>query len=201
MKCSRIIVLFSLAAAWGLAQNAPSFEVASIKPNRSGDHRIGIQMQPGGRFVGSNVTARQLITMAYDIKDNQISGAPAWVDSDHFDITAKPEEKATSDQVKQMIQTLLADRFKLKFTKETKEMSILVLTVAKSGPKLEEFKPAEGEAPPGGGRGGRGGRMMMKGRGELETEGASLANFADMLSRMMGRTVIDKTGLTGAYNF
>jgi uncharacterized protein (TIGR03435 family) len=198
-------------AAMGLAQDAarPQFEVASIKPNHSGDMRMGVAMEPGGRLVATNVPVKMLIRMAYQLKDNQISGLPAWADSDRFDITAKPENGASikTDDIRLMEQALLADRFKLTFHKETKELPIYALVVSRGGLKMAVSKgnadfgddaPAR-SAEPGPGRGrGQGIRMM---RGELNGQNVTVGMLADQLSNIVGRSVIDKTGLTGNYDF
>src|SRR5215510_2629073 len=81
--------LAAIPVALLLAQG-PSFEVASIKPNNSGDGRVMMQNQPG-RFTATNVTLKQLIRNAYQLQDFQISGGPSWISSDHFDIVAKIE--------------------------------------------------------------------------------------------------------------
>jgi uncharacterized protein (TIGR03435 family) len=191
----------------------PQFEVASIKPNHSGDMRVGIAMEPGGRFVATNVPVKMLILMAYQLKDNQLSGLPGWADSDRFDIIAKPESGSgiKSDDERAMMQALLAERFKLTFHKDTKELPIYALVVAKSGLKMEPSKgnpdfgddtrtrsaPEPGRGP-GRGRGGQGIRMM---RGEINGANVTVGMLADQLSRITGRSVIDKTGLVGSYDF
>jgi uncharacterized protein (TIGR03435 family) len=188
------------------------FEVASIKPNHSGDMRVGIAMEPGGRFVATNVPVKMLILMAYQLKDNQLSGLPGWADGDRFDITAKPESGSgiKQDDERAMIQALLAERFKLTFHKETKELPIYALVVAKGGPKMEPSKgnadfgdetrarSADAGRGPGRGRGGQGIRMM---RGEINGANITVEMLADQLSRITGRSVIDKTGLSGSYDF
>lgn len=201
-----------------LAQEAakPEFEVASIKPDHSADMRAGIAMEPGGRFVATNIPVKMLITMAYQLKENQISGLPGWADSDRFDIAAKPEKGAgiKPEDIRLMIQGLLADRFQMTFHKDTKEMPIYALVVGKNGAKMAASKGnadfggddvrARGGRPPlqeggvkGGGR-GQGIRMM---RGEINGQNVTTAMLADMLSRITGRSVIDKTGLAGSYDF
>src|SRR5215831_6406247 len=108
-----------------VAPDAPSFEVASIKPNNSGDGRVAIQNQPG-RFVATNVTLRMLIRNAYQLQDFQISGGPSWIGSDHFDVVAKMENGEARDplsaerqdptrptRLQLMIRSLLAERFQL----------------------------------------------------------------------------------------
>src|ERR1700691_4324141 len=79
-------------SAFAFAQEAApkQFEVASIKPDHSSDNRMGVALEPGGRFVATNVPARFLIQFAYQLKDNQLSGLPGWADSDRYDIAAKP---------------------------------------------------------------------------------------------------------------
>src|SRR5580692_6162352 len=89
----RMLAMGFAISAWTTAQL--QFEVASIKPNHSGDGRLGISMEPGGRFVATNVPVRALIMVAYDLKENQVSGLPGWAASDRFDITAKSESGAS----------------------------------------------------------------------------------------------------------
>jgi uncharacterized protein (TIGR03435 family) len=190
-----------------LAAAQPQFEVASIKPNHSGDGRLGISMEPGGRFVATNVPVKVLIMTAYDLKENQVSGLPAWAASDRFDITAKPESGAgfKNGDERTMLQALLADRFKFTYHKETRELPIYALVVAKSGLKMEASKgnanidddaKAKPEPMPGRGRGG-----MRRMRGEINGANVTVDMLADQLSSIVGRSVIDKTGLAGDYDF
>lgn len=202
-----------------VAQEAarPQFEVASIKPNHSADMRMGISLEPGGRLVATNVPIRFLFQFAYELKDNQVSGLPSWADSARFDITAKPESGAgiKSDDIRVMVQGLLADRFQLTFHKETKEMPIYALVVSKSGLKMEVSKgnadfgddpkprpePGPGRGRGGQGLGGGGGEGIRMSRGELKGANVKVDMIADQLSRVVGRVVVDKTGLTGDYDF
>lgn len=197
------------AGAQTQSTTAPAFEVASIKVNHSGDRRSMFRMPPGGRVDVSNITLKQLILMAYQIKDNQLSGGPGWIDSEHYDISAKAEGPATPDQLQLMMQTLLADRFKLSLRRETKEMPVYALVVAKDGPKLHEAKDVEinqQDAPPDapktaapvGDKAPRG--TMRMGRGQLSAQAVRLSMLANLLSSEVGRSVIDKTGLTGVYD-
>ena len=122
----------------------PSFEVASIKPNRSGDLNRRIMFLPG-RLSATGITAKFLISMAYGVKEFQVSGGPGWIDSQRYDLDAKEEEsqpeaehKLPFEKVREhnqlMMQSLLADRFKLKVSHQTKELPIYALVVAKNGP-------------------------------------------------------------------
>src|SRR5450755_1986978 len=131
-----------LAAALPSAQapqtpaGAPAFEVASIKPNNSGDGRIMMQNQPG-RYLATNVTLRLLIRNAYQLQDFQITGGPSWANSDHFDINAKvpdeframapPPPGSGPGTLQLMIRALLAERFKLVVHNETKDSPIYAL--------------------------------------------------------------------------
>jgi uncharacterized protein (TIGR03435 family) len=167
-----------LIAALAVITSAQKFEVASIKPNKENDHRVMIGMAPGGRFTAHGVTVKQLISMAYGVRDHQLTGLPGWAESERYDISAKPEgappENAAppnrmpseaemqtqQEKMRAMMKDLLADRFGLKVHPETKEMPVYALVVAKNGSKLEESK--EG-APPIVDFGGRG--PMAGGRG------------------------------------
>ena len=201
---------------------APTFDVASVKPNKSGEGGTRIMFQPGGRFVATHIDLKSLIRLAYDVQDFQISGGPSWINSDKYDIEARgaapdmgamrdmteEQRKAANDLRKQMIRALLADRFKLTIRKESKDAPIYALVVAKGGPKIKELPPevkTPGEDPkempdkPDPKRPMRGGMRM--GRGEINSMGIKLSFLADNLSGQVGRKVIDQTGLKGDYTF
>jgi len=195
----------------------PSFEVASVKPNHSGTPMVRIMNTPG-RFNAVNVTPKMLIQFAYDIKGPQLSGSPSWIDSERYDIDAKTDETpddvgkeardAFNERRRLMLQSLLADRFKLTLTHETKDLPIYALVVAKSGPKFHEttLPPPDPEAaaePPGPPKPGQPLRArvgIMMGRGQLNMNGAPMSQFANALSDQVGRKVLDKTGLEGNYD-
>jgi uncharacterized protein (TIGR03435 family) len=209
------------------ASPAPSFEVASIKPDKSGSFGVMLNIEPGGRFGATGVPLKLLIEEAYNAKDSQISGDPAWASSERFDLKAKPDEVTSAQMQKMkpeerkqtlmlMLQSLLADRFQLTLSRSTKDLPVYALVVARNGPKMKKSdfvpsdKPPDAAPPaPGGGtgrvmRGGpppRGGAVMMGPPGHLNINGAPLDRFADVLSRILGRPVIDKTGLQGNYEF
>jgi len=98
----------------------PKFEVASIKPNKSGDVRTSMTPYPEGRLTVENNSLRQLVRSAFGVRDPQITGGRKWFDADRFDIVAKAEGPAARDQLMLMLQSLLIDRFKLNFHRETK---------------------------------------------------------------------------------
>jgi bla regulator protein blaR1 len=225
--------------ALGLAQSqmpaastpAGSFEVATVKPTKPGSMGMMLRIRPGGRFAANGITVKFLLQEAYNVKDQQIAGAPPWVESERFDIDAKAEDsegaamdklppEQRKDRLMQMMQSLLADRFKLALGHEKKEMAVYALVVAKGGPKLKpstfdpsKFKPSDKppdgpppkpSGPPVPGKAGgppRGGEgIWMQGPGQLNLMAAQLPMFVNVLSRLTGRIVIDKTGLTGRYD-
>jgi uncharacterized protein (TIGR03435 family) len=194
------------------AASSYEYEVASIKPNKSDTNMVRLMFTPSG-LSATNVTLGMLIRTAYGIEENQISGGPSWLKSDHYDIDAKMDgptadalHKLAEDQGRlarqHMLQALLADRFKLAVHHDSKELSIYALVVAKNGPKLQQAKP--GDTYPNGIKGpdgiGRAGMMRM-GRGQLTAQALPLSALARMLTDQLGRTVVDKTGLPGNYDF
>ena len=200
------LVLSSVGAFGQPAAPRPEFEVASIKLNKSGDMRMMVRPSPGGRFTVTNVPMQFVVTMAYRIKDFQLSGAPPWLMAERYDIEAKAEGNPSFDAMLPMLQTLLEDRLQLKIHRESKELQVYSLVVAKAG-KLHE---AEGECgprptglppPPEPGKLPTppcGGFFMFP--GHLGGQKVAIAQLIDPLSRFTDRTVLDKTGLTGKYD-
>lgn len=190
----------------------PSFEVASIKPNHSATMNISIMFQQG-RFVATGIPVKQLITMAYDVKDFQVAGGPGWVTSEKYDIEAKEPDSVVqeldklppdqrSELLRSMLQSLLADRFKLKLNHETKELPAYALVVAKNGPKIQEARP--GDTYPNGIKGSDGqghAQMMRMFPGQLTCQGLPMSGLVHLLSQQLGRDVLDQTGLKGNYDF
>src|SRR5215471_17926969 len=119
------------------------FEVASVKPSMSVTVSSNRTVAPGGRLTVTNATLKSLIQWSYGLPAFQISGGPGWLDSDRFDIEAKPEGSATQQDVMQMLQILLAERFKFAVHRETKEVAVYALVLVRSGPKLREVKEDE----------------------------------------------------------
>jgi uncharacterized protein (TIGR03435 family) len=182
----------------------PKFEVASIKPDKSGGRNISFRIGPGGRIHAINISPKLLIETAYGVKDFQLTGGPKWIDSTRYDIEAKAADsvarnivKLSQDeqgkQLRLMLQALLSERFKLMLSHTTKELPIYALVVAKHGPKIHPAR-LESAGPPGMRR------RVGFGRGELDLNDASLSTLADGLSRTLGRVVADKTGLKGLYD-
>ena len=224
----------ALVVAAGLAAQSPqppaggpAFEVASIKPNTSGDGRVMMQNQPG-RYIATNVSLRLLIRNAYQLQDFQITGGPGWVSSDRFDINAKvpdefrgmapPAPGSGPSPLGPMIRALLAERFKLVVHNETKDAPIYALVLARSdgklGPALKKSEtdcaatfgagPGRGRGPmppPGPPQPGESIPCGIRiGPGNLLMGGSPLSQFANSLGNFTGRIVLDRTGLTGDYD-
>jgi uncharacterized protein (TIGR03435 family) len=179
------------------AQPVPeaAFDAASIKPHPP---PITMSVDPsvrGSLMVGTASTLRDMITVAYGVRYDQISGGPAWLASDRYDLEARADTGAalTRDRAQSMLRTLLAERFQLQVHRQTKEMPVYELVVAKNGPK---FKPTAPDA-----KGGSFTRFLPTGMMHMEATRATMESLARQLSNTAGRTVIDKTALAGDYTF
>jgi uncharacterized protein (TIGR03435 family) len=176
---------------------AQSFEVATIKPTEP-DWTGGRYMtMKGAQFAAKNYEPRVLLGAAYNLPPSAISGGPAWLDSEHYDILAKTpgERKPAPDEQMGMLRQLFLERFQLTFHREPKEFSIYAITVAKGGSKLREpTATPDGPQPliftlsPEGAR--------------LPARNATVAELAAVMQRtLFNRPVVDRTGLTGRYDF
>jgi uncharacterized protein (TIGR03435 family) len=211
--------LLSAAAAFGQSPSArPEFEVASVKksvPATPEQFNMGVHID--GAMVRYNyLPMRSYIRMAYGVKDHQVLG-PDWLATDNFDIAAKLPDGATRSQLPEMIQSLLAERFKLVLHRDTKELPVYALVVAKSGPKLKESAPDPGAETGSAAKGnvdvavtvGRGGGVIDLGKGSfvsygrdrLEAKKVTLTALADWLTRLLDRPAVDMTGISGTYDF
>ena len=166
----------------------PEFEVATIKPSDPNRPGWGITVNPSGVFRTLNTTLNDLIKFAYDMHPKQVVGAPAWADSEKFDIEAKPDKAGmpSVNQMKVMLQKLLADRFSLTSHKDKRELSAYAITVMKSGVKFKKEENATIPVPGFGGQPQRG----------FNARNATLAEFASVMqAQFMDLPVIDQTGL------
>jgi uncharacterized protein (TIGR03435 family) len=184
---------FAVAAVCILlhAQAAPElrFEVASVKATPQ--DRIGntsISPYGTGRFSATNVTLELLIELAFGMRDDQIQGAPGWLASERYDVQAKAPDgvSLTYDQLHAPLQALLIQRFKLATHLGSKEVSGYALVLSKGGVTLKPGKPDKSQP-------------MILPNG-VQAASISMAMLAGMLTRVAGRPVVDKTGLSGNYN-
>ena len=170
----------------------PGYEVATIKPTNPDNRGGGFTLQ-GRHLVARNFTVEGLITLAYNLHSTQVTGGPDWIKTDHFDMDILPDHEGlpSLDQARGIVRKLLADRFALKFHDDTKELSVYVLTVAKTGSKVNK-SASDPSSPPG--LGGPPGRMMVR--------NASMAEFAQVMQGMvLDRPVLDHTELKDRYDF
>jgi uncharacterized protein (TIGR03435 family) len=181
-----LVLAFSGTESGILAQ--ARFDVASIRPNPDRSDP-SFAVNPGG-LIYARVSLSDCIEAAYGVKPYQISG-PEWLRRENFDITAKAEGNHSRDELMRMLQTLLADRFKLALHHEQKEQPVYALVPGRNGPKL---RPAEGE----------GQFSMGPAAGGIGFQKTSMSDFAGRFLSvipMIGRPVLDKTGLPGLYDF
>ena len=174
------------------ADAKPVFEVATIKPSKPGAPGKGFRMN-GRQFTTLNTSVNDLMTFAFGIHVRQIVGAPAWFESEKYDLLATPdvEGQPNHDQIRGMMQKLLADRFQLKFHRDKKELSVYAIVVAKGGPKLT--KSQSDSTLPG---------LFFRGLGNLPARNATMEEFAGLMqSAVLDKPVIDQTGLAGRFDF
>jgi uncharacterized protein (TIGR03435 family) len=177
---------------------ALTFEVASVKPSAEARGAF-IRYLPGGGLRVAGATLKNLIAMAYGVREFLVFDGPAWLDTERFDIQATatydaaqpgtdPAERGDEQhKVIERLRSLLADRFQLTFHYETREQQLYALVVAKGGPKLQESTDDQSR--------------IRKGRGTITSHSVGLGMLALTLSNELGRRVIDKTGLTSKYDF
>jgi uncharacterized protein (TIGR03435 family) len=196
-----------------------SFEVASVKPSTSTGGRVTMNRDPE-RISYTNIMLRRVLLAAYDVKNYQLLG-PEWLDTARFDITARIPEGATEEQFQAMLRDLLVTRFKMTIHRESKELPIYALLIAKNGAKLNKITPKPQEAAPAGDEQlaamqkdeGKDGFPVLtlptaalvietrNGKARITAREAPLAKLADLLSGQLGRPVFDLTGLAGNFSF
>jgi uncharacterized protein (TIGR03435 family) len=199
MTLAKLVLLLFLATRLTYAQTPtpPAFEVATIKPAApSPDGHTHINYPPNNRFSATNITLLTLMQWAYGMPERQILEGPSWLSSTRFDIQAEADigdkmKSLTSEQgnelKRRMVQALLVDRFQLKLHTENRTLPAYDLVVAKGGTKLQ---PSQSN-----------GKSFGIGRTHFEGQGLDMTSIAEDLSKITGRVVVDKTGLTGRYDF
>ncbi len=206
----------SALAAFGQAPHTrPEFEVASIRqsapPGQGGQVNVGVHVD-GAQFRCTYLSLKDYIRMAYKVKDFQIIG-PDWMHSARFDISATIPAGVPADQVPEMMQVLLADRFQLKFHHVSKEIPVYGLIPAKGGVKMTESAIDEADrgkamvdVKASGGRNGTtvnfgNGSYFLFGSDKIEGKKLAMANLAESLGRFVERPIVDMTELKGTYDF
>ena len=172
---SLIVASALVVSVVGASAQSPKkleFEVASVKPNKSGERGMQMRISPG-HVIAKNVAVQNFITIAFDVKDFQVSGGPSWLTSDRFDLDAK-----TGDEDETPPASLTQEDFKKRNKALQERMQSLL---AGGGPEARQ--------------------QMRMGRGELSAKKVSMDALANQLSGIAGRIIVNKTGLTGDYDF
>ena len=210
----RALTLFTLAllSLPAIAQqiptvpNPPPYDVISIHPHNAMDDNTMFNSRPGN-FVATNGTLKQLISYAYGVREDLITGLPSWADTAHFDISAKVSDfnpdafkNLTREQRESMLLPMLADRFHVKAHTEVKTLSVFNLVVTKDGPRFKRNPPPPIDPDnPKKGQEGRGNININN--DDMTATAVPLSTLAEVLADQLSHTVIDKTGLTGDYDF
>jgi uncharacterized protein (TIGR03435 family) len=206
------IVVVSVLAVSAAGQSA-AFDAASVKVNKTGEAGGRFGGRPG-QIVVTNYTLRDIIRNAYGLQRYQIVGGPDWMGQDRFDINAKAPDGTQQSQMLAMVQALLADRFKLRVHRETRDLPVYALVVARPeqlGPKMQlatvdcaalAAARTRGENPPEPPRvGDRPTCGAQANPGRMLVGGYAISDFARNLSGFAGRPILDRTGLKGGYNY
>jgi uncharacterized protein (TIGR03435 family) len=195
--------IFAISVSVGclLAQSPTPlvFEAASVKPSPSGTRFFSMNRLLGGRLRASGATLGDLLMQAYGLESFQVTGGPEWLNSARYDVSATTTADAvTENQRRQMIQSLLTDRFKVVLHRETKELPIYALTLTKGGSKLMRADAGTCPDPPvltnpcGG--------FRISNRSLMAGKKVTVAQLAGELSFLLGRSVVDQTGLAGIFD-
>ena len=224
-KTALALCLAGVAAIAVPAQEKDAtFEVASVKANKSGESNGNMRALPGGRVAATNMPVRPLITFAYMVAGYQLIGGPGWLASDRYDFIAKLEEgsanavqpfipgSTTPNAMQLALRNLLVERFKLRTHRETREMDIYALVMARPGggpgpglkPTTQDCsKPVEPPRPgaPAPGAPGQPFCGISGTPGRVRFGGLPASSFATALSGPAGRMVVDRTGMTGSWDF
>ena len=178
---------------------SPSFDAATVKANKSGEARMAVDFLAGGRFSATNVPLKILIALAYHVRPEAVTGGPGWLGTDRFDVVAKALQTTPPDEIRRVLQTLLAEQFKLEMHTDQKIMPAYALLPGKARLKLQPSEPAllTGQrCRPG---------EPIAGEKHVVCEHMTMALFADVLQELAPREIavpiVDQTGIQGTYTF
>lgn len=192
------VIIVTAGLCLGQVQDHPAqlaFEVATIKPSDPGLTNGGIKPLPGGDgYMAQNVSVRLMISLMYQVPMRQITGGPAWLDTDRYDVEAKADHAYSKEELHAMFRSLLEDRFKLKLREDTREGPVYALSVDQAGPKMKiNENPQDYQIPITFGRDNSvvGSRVSMR----------YICWWLGQQLQRDGRPVVDKTGLGKNYDF
>jgi uncharacterized protein (TIGR03435 family) len=189
MKPAIVLLMTTLVGYGQPGVEPPKYEVASIKPNADDDIRFAFRIEPSGRLAATGITLKRLMMTAYNVQDFRIVGGPDWMASRRWDVQAKPDRVVSPDQVRPMLRALLENRFQRRSHSEKRQLPVYELSVDRKGSKVQRAKDSESKAD------------VLVRAGLIELTKATAATFASQLSYALGRPVIDKTSLSGEFDF
>jgi uncharacterized protein (TIGR03435 family) len=189
MKPAISLLMTALTGYGQSGVEPPKYEVASIKPNSDSDFRFAFRIEPGGRLAATGITLKRLMMTAYNVQDFRIIGGPDWMVSRRWDVQAKPDRVVSPDQIRPMLRALLENRFQLRSHSEKRQLPVYELSIDRKGSKVQRVKDSETKAD------------VRVGAGSIQLTKATAATFASQLSYALGRPVIDKTSLSGEFDF
>lgn len=193
-----VLVCCVPAATTVAAADIAAFESATVKPTAP-DARggTGFRNYPGGRVTADNMTLTALIAFAWRVQGFQVTGEPAWADSSHYDITAKAAGNPGPDRLRNMLQPLLEDRFKLQLHRETRDMPVYAL-IPDPDHKLAQGLSITKESACASEQRACG--SLSAGRSSINAQGVKMSALANLFSRILNTTVVDRTGLDGDFD-
>jgi uncharacterized protein (TIGR03435 family) len=201
-----LLTIPAIAQQPSLAPPLPAYDVVSIHPHNAHDENVGMHIQPS-TYAATNITLKELISYAYRIREDLISGLPTWADSAHFDVTAKisdPDQsvldKLSHEQIGAMCRPLLADRFHLKVHNEIKTLPVYDLVLTRDGPKFKPSPPLPEDPDHPAPKGQHRNTTWQINNGDLTALSITMNSFAVTLADQINHVVIDKTALTDAYD-
>jgi uncharacterized protein (TIGR03435 family) len=185
-----ILLLITVLESYGQpVGEPPKYEVASIKPNTDDGLDYTFRIEPDGTIAAAGITLKRLMMTAYNVQGFRIIGGPAWVDSKRWNVEAKPDRARRPDQIRQMLRTLLEERFQLRSHPEERRLPVYELVVDRKGSKVRATSNAENKP------------TVRATTGSIQLTNATPATFASQLSYALDRPVIDKTGLSRKFDF
>jgi uncharacterized protein (TIGR03435 family) len=187
VRIGEVLVSFCATLFAQQAAGPPAFEVASIKPSLEPPGSVVGIFESKGRISAKNVTLKRCVRGAYDVLEPQIIGGPKWVDQDRYYIEAKATVPAGDHELMLMLQTLLADRFKLVLHREQRTIPGYRLVLGKGGLRAQASAPDRGS-------------VGHSQRGRIEAEGCTMAQLALKLAEVLQQPVLDATGVAGRFD-
>ena len=185
-----IVLLLTALACYGQSGAAPAkYDVASIKPNTDNDSRFAFRIEPGGSLSATGITLQRLMMSAFNVQNFRIVGGPDWLTTRRWDVQARPDRPAPLDQIRPMLRTLLETRFHLHSHSEIRQLPLFELSVDRRGSKVPPVKDPAAKPD------------VRLGPGSIQLTNNTAATFASQLSYSLNRPVVDRTNLSGKFDF